>query len=79
MKSNFELVKEGFAAINSFKRSRALAEIARHEGETDKAIFHELRQYKNIDQLELCLRVIQSNEKGIRDEDESERAIRAVR
>lgn len=58
-KSGTELTTMAFGYINSFKRHRALAESCRNEGDTSKAIYHELKQYKEIDGLELALRAIQ--------------------
>ena len=63
-KSNIDLIGICFKNINAYKRHRALAESARRDGDMDKAIYHELKQYKNIDGLELALRAIQS---GLRD------------
>ncbi len=66
-KSNMGLVHTAFRNVNSFKRHRALAEIARKDGNRDKAQYHELKMYKEFDELELALRAIQ---KGIRELDE---------
>lgn len=66
-KTNMDLIGLAFKYINAYKRHRALAESARKDGSTDKAIYHELKQYKYIDSLELALRAIQ---KGLREIDE---------
>lgn len=63
-KSNTDLIGLSFKYINSYKRHRALAEDARGNGDTSKAIYHELKQYKEVDGLELALRAIQ---KGLRE------------
>ena len=61
---NQELIKKCFYYLNSFKRHRALEQIARFEGDRDQANFHGLKQYQFIDSLELGMRAIQ---KGLRD------------
>ena len=66
-KTNMDLIGLAFKDINAYKRHRALAESSRKDGKTDKAIYHELKQYKHIDSLELALRAIQ---KGLREIDE---------
>lgn len=66
-KTNIDLIGLAFKNINGFKRHRSLAETSRQEGNTDRAIYHELKQYKFIDGLELTLRAIQ---KGLRELDE---------
>lgn len=63
-KTNIDLIGISFTNINAYKRHRALAESSRREGDTDNAIYHELKQYKTIDGLELSLRAIQ---RGLRD------------
>lgn len=65
--SNMDMVGKAFRYINSYKRSRALAETSRQEGDINKAMFNELKQYKNIDGLELALRALQ---RGLRDMEE---------
>jgi hypothetical protein len=65
MKSNFELCRDGFHAINEFKRSRTLEELARQEGNTDSAMYHELKMFKAFDRIELTLRAIQQNERNL--------------
>lgn len=66
-----DLFKEAFYYVNSFKRHRALATIAKQKGDRDKQNYHSLKQYEFFDQLELALRALQ---KGHRDltEEESE-------
>jgi hypothetical protein len=54
-----DLIKEAFNQLNSYKRHRAKTGIARKEKNEDKAQYHELRQYRAIDELELALRAIQ--------------------
>lgn len=55
-----DLIKEAFNQLNDYKRHRAKTNIARaKEKNEDKAQYHELRQYKAIDELELALRAIQ--------------------
>ena len=66
-RSNRDLVGMAFRSLNSYKRHRALAESARKDNRTEKAIFHDLKQYKDIDSLELALRAIQ---KGLRELEE---------
>ncbi|AZS49257.1 hypothetical protein BpsS140_00066 [Bacillus phage vB_BpsS-140] len=63
-RSNEELLKLAFDNMNSFKRHRALAEDCRRSGDTTTAIFHELKQYKHIDSVELAMRAIQSALRG---------------
>lgn len=65
--NGLDLTSQAFRYINSYKRHRTLAEAARCDGNTDKAIYHELKQYKCFDGLELTLRAIQ---KGFREIDE---------
>lgn len=72
MKSNFELCREAFDAINEYKRSRSMAETARSEGKTERAIFHELKTYKAFDRLELIIRGIQQNERHVNNEEHKE-------
>lgn len=64
---NLDTVGLAFKYLNAFKRNRALAEAARQENDMSKAIYNELKQYKNLDGLELALRAIQ---KGLRELDE---------
>jgi hypothetical protein len=73
-KDNKELLTIAFQHINAYKRSRALADYNRKEGNRDKADIHELKRFRAIDGLELTMRAIQ---KGLREinedtEDESE-------
>ncbi|WP_033829038.1 hypothetical protein [Bacillus andreraoultii] len=63
MKTNLELCREAFQAINSFKRSRCLTQQYRKEGDELKSQYHELKMYKEFDRLELALRAIQKNER----------------
>lgn len=80
MKTNFDLCRDAFHAVNEFKRSRTLAEIARHEGSTETAIYHELKQYKAFDRLELSLRAIQQNERNQSSEtNEEDSRLRAIK
>lgn len=65
--TNEDLIGKCFYYINSFKRHRALAHIRRIEGDSEKAIYHELKQYQFIDSLELALRAIQKGARGIED------------
>lgn len=60
---NLELIREIFKAINSFKRSRTLYEKYRKEGDEQKALYHELRMFKEFDRIELGVRAIQKNER----------------
>jgi len=66
-KTNMDLIGLAFKNINAYKRHRVLAESARRDGNTEKAIYHELKRYQYIDSLELTLRAIQ---KGLREIDE---------
>lgn len=68
-KTNIDLIGLSFRNINGFKRHRALADSARQDGNMDRAIYHELKQYKYIDSLELTIRAIQ---KGLREVEELE-------
>lgn len=65
--TNEDLIGKCFYYINSFKRHRALAHIRRIEGDSEGAIYHELKQYQFIDSLELALRAIQKGARGIDD------------
>lgn len=65
--TNMDLIGLAFKDINAYKRHRVLAESARRDGNTEEAIYHELKRYKYIDSLELTLRAIQ---KGLREIDE---------
>lgn len=56
-----ELIQEGFAALNNFKRHRALSDI---KSLPQDRIFHELQTYKMMDRLELALRAINRDIKG---------------
>ena len=58
--SNYDLCKQGFAAINNFKRHRTLRDNANTEVDRN---FHELHMYKTFDSIELTMRAIQSNER----------------
>lgn len=63
MKTNLELCREAFSAVNSFKRSRCLTQKYRKEGDELNAQYHELKMYKEFDRLELAIRAIQKNER----------------
>lgn len=63
-KTNMDLIGLAFKNINAYKRHRVLAESARRDGNTEEAIYHELKRYQYIDSLELTLRAIQ---KGLRE------------
>lgn len=65
--TNQELMSKAFYYINSFKRHRALENIARFDNNREKVQYHSLKQYQFIDNLELALRAIQ---KGARELDE---------
>lgn len=65
--TNEDLIGKCFYYINSFKRHRALAHIRRIEGDSERAIYHELKQYQFIDSLELALRAIQKGAREIDD------------
>lgn len=54
-----DLFQEAFNSINAFKRHRVKAEIERRNKDMNKAQYHELKQYKEIDHLELLLRALQ--------------------
>lgn len=56
-----DLVQDCFKAVNNFKRHRAMADSKPQERD-----YHELKMYKQIDQLELCLRGLN---KDLRDEE----------
>lgn len=58
--SNYDLCKQGFTALNSFKRHRTLKDNTNTEADRN---FHELKMYKMIDSIELTLRALQSNER----------------
>ena len=63
MKSNLELIKECFTAINNFKRSRTLFEKHSKLGNHSQALYHELTMFKEFDRIELSVRAIQKNER----------------
>ena len=69
--TNKEAIVLAFKQINNFKRHRVLAEQARQDGDTQSAIFNELKSYKAIDSLELAIRVLNKNERTYDEEDES--------
>jgi hypothetical protein len=48
-----DLIQEGFGALNSYKRHRALREI-----KVNDRMFHDLQMFKMIDKIELTLRAI---------------------
>lgn len=50
-KNKVDLMNDAFAALNNFKRHRAM-----HESKPDERSYHELKMYKMIDQLELTMR-----------------------
>jgi hypothetical protein len=54
-----DLITEAFNKLNSFKRHRAKENIANKEKNRDRADYHKLRAYQDIDELELALRAIQ--------------------
>lgn len=58
--SNFELCKQGFYAVNKYKRHRTLRESSNTEADRN---FHELQMFKTFDSIELTLRAIQSNDR----------------
>lgn len=63
-----DLIQEAFGALNSFKRHRALSEI---KGNSSDKQYHQLQMFKMIDKLELGLRAINKELRGISEEDES--------
>jgi hypothetical protein len=58
------LIRKCFDAVNAFKRFRALEEGERDKGNTTKAEFYELQQFKKFDELELRLRALQNEIRG---------------
>jgi hypothetical protein len=66
--TQMDLIGLCFQYLNSFKRHRALEQVKRKEGQHDQANYHELQQYKMIDQLELALRAIQKGQREIDEE-----------
>jgi flavoprotein len=64
-----DLISEAFGALNSFKRHRALKEI---KPLTSDRQYHELQMFKMFDKLELSLRAIQKEIRGMKEEEESE-------
>ncbi|CAM4303286.1 hypothetical protein [Jeotgalicoccus halotolerans] len=81
MKTNRDLIHEAFDALNSYKRSRTLEDQRRKDGEQLDADKHELRQFKEIDRIELALRAINSNERAAeyRQQQEATPNFRAVK
>lgn len=71
-KTNSDLIDIAFVNINAYKRHRAMADSSRMEGNTDRAIYHELKMYKHFDAIELALRGIQREIKGETREDSEE-------
>lgn len=55
-----DLIGEAFTLLNSYKRHRALKEIKPQEKQ-----YHELQMYKTMDRLELSLRAIQKELRGV--------------
>lgn len=62
-KTQMDLIGIAFRNLNSFKRARALEKIEKKNGNYEKSQYQRLRQYELIDELELCLRAIQKNER----------------
>jgi hypothetical protein len=54
-----DLISEAFKYLNGYKRARALEQIERDKGETQRTVFRRVEQYELIDKLELTLRAIQ--------------------
>lgn len=67
-----ELFKQAFYYLNTYKRHRALAQIAHQDGNRDKKNFHDLKQYQTIDGLELALRALQKGHRDLQAELEDE-------
>lgn len=67
-----ELFKQAFYYLNSFKRHRALAQIAHQDGNREKKTYNELKSYQFIDSLELALRALQKGHRDLQAELEDE-------
>lgn len=68
--SNKEAISQTFNQINLFKRYRVLAEQARRKGDTQTAIFNELKMYKAFDSIELYVRALNKNERLLSEEED---------